>query len=319
MIGFTWRGAAFFYLRNLQGDIVGIYNEAGTVIVKYSYDAWGKLLTCEDDSGYNLGEINPIRYRGYYYDTETGYYYCQSRYYNPQWCRWISADVYADTGDGILSTNTYAYCQGDPINCSDSTGMWKRNIHKGSDTEGTLYWAQLAGLSEKHAKTVANACAGVDTGIDNPVSNYSAHFLAHGAKAFSDEHFNNAVNLWKEGKETASLKELGVSLHALQDQYAHLDWNVPIDSARTKEYAKENKIDIRYHLIAKESHVSWSPDMSEWSASYFDDPDYFVWRGSDGFFYHTELNRWLNPRYLMTFIQTQIRIGDFIRATGYPN
>ena len=84
------------------------------------------LLTCEDDSGYNLGEINPIRYRGYYYDTETGYYYCQSRYYNPEWCRWISADVFFDTQDGILSTNMYAYCHNNPMMLVDPSGTVSR-------------------------------------------------------------------------------------------------------------------------------------------------------------------------------------------------
>jgi len=64
-----------------------------------------------------------IRYRGYYWDVETGYYYCQSRYYNPEWCRWISADAFWDTGDGVLGTNMYAYCHNDPVNLADPSGM----------------------------------------------------------------------------------------------------------------------------------------------------------------------------------------------------
>jgi RHS repeat-associated protein len=95
---------------------------AGAVVATYAYDAWGKILDIQEFSEYTIGRLNPIRYRGYYYDTETGYYYCQSRYYNPQWCRWISADVYFDTQDGILGTNMYAYCQGDPVNRYDPSG-----------------------------------------------------------------------------------------------------------------------------------------------------------------------------------------------------
>jgi len=131
MLGFTLTHGSkieqFFYLRNLQGDVVAIHNAAGEVIVRYTYDAWGNLLTCEDTSGYNIGEINPIRYRGYYWDTETGFYYCQSRYYNPQWCRWINADVFMDTMVGILGTNMYAYCSNNPVNYLDPGGYFGIN------------------------------------------------------------------------------------------------------------------------------------------------------------------------------------------------
>jgi RHS repeat-associated protein len=122
MLGFTLNGVPYFYIRNLQGDVVGIYDAAGAVVATYAYDAWGKILDIREFSVYTIGRLNPIRYRGYYYDTETGYYYCQSRYYNPEWCRWISADVYMDTGDGIMGTNMYAYCQGDPVNFGDPSG-----------------------------------------------------------------------------------------------------------------------------------------------------------------------------------------------------
>ncbi len=121
-VGFAINGTPYFYLRNLQNDVVGIYDLDGSVVVRYTYDAWGNILTTTGPAAATLGALNPIRYRGYYYDTETGYYYCQSRYYNPLWCRWISADVLMDTGDGVLGTNMYAYCNGDPVNFSDPEG-----------------------------------------------------------------------------------------------------------------------------------------------------------------------------------------------------
>ena len=111
MLGFTLTNginvSSYFYLRNVQGDVVGIYDTSGAIVAKYEYDAWGNQLTTQVEG--SIGELNPIRYRGYYYDNETDYYYCQSRYYNPEWCRWISADVIMDTEDGILGTNMYAY------------------------------------------------------------------------------------------------------------------------------------------------------------------------------------------------------------------
>jgi RHS repeat-associated protein len=131
MLGFTLNGVPYFYLRNLQGDVVGVYDANGVVRARYEYDAWGKIVDFWQDDGYNVGEANPIRYRGYYWDAETGYYYCQSRYYNPQWCRWISADVFMDTDDGIMGTNMYAYCLNDPVNMIDTSGCASDNISLG--------------------------------------------------------------------------------------------------------------------------------------------------------------------------------------------
>ena len=113
--------------------MVGIYDVDGAIKAWYTYDAWGNVLTAVGE----LAEVNPIRYRGYYYDNETGYYYCQSGYYNPEWCRWISADVLMDTQDGILGTNMYAYCHNNPVNAIDPTGMasWWEKVGLGYAAE----------------------------------------------------------------------------------------------------------------------------------------------------------------------------------------
>ena len=72
-----------FYMRNLQGDITAILNGSGTEVVTYSYDAWGKLLSIGGSMASTLGVLNPLRYRSYVYDQETGLYYLQTRYYDP--------------------------------------------------------------------------------------------------------------------------------------------------------------------------------------------------------------------------------------------
>ncbi len=93
----------------------------------YEYDPWGKLLSVKDASGNaitsatHIANINPIRYRGYYYDTESGFYYLRSRYYDPEICRFISADNTLSTND-LLGCNLFAYCSNDPINRIDPTG-----------------------------------------------------------------------------------------------------------------------------------------------------------------------------------------------------
>ena len=92
--------------------------------VSYEYDSWGNLISMQDTSGINIGTINPIRYRGYYFDEETGLYYLQSRYYDPQVGRFINADGYISTGQGIIGNNMFAYCNNNPVNNSDPLGLW---------------------------------------------------------------------------------------------------------------------------------------------------------------------------------------------------
>ena len=114
-----YNGTWYYYVLNAQGDVVKLIKADGTVAASYTYDPWGKILTSTGD----LANINPLRYRGYYYDTETGLYYLQSRYYDPEIGRFINADSYTTTDStGILSANMYAYCENDPVCKVDISG-----------------------------------------------------------------------------------------------------------------------------------------------------------------------------------------------------
>ena len=75
-----------------------------------------------DATGINFAELNPIRYRGYYYDSETGLYYLQSRYYNPEMGRFICADAFAATGQGFVGNNMFAYCENNGATYYDPSG-----------------------------------------------------------------------------------------------------------------------------------------------------------------------------------------------------
>lgn len=121
-----YNGVWYGYVKNLQGDIVGIVDSNGTEAVKYSYDAWGaQLYEPSGSKGGTLGKANPFRYRGYVYDEETGLYYAQERYYNPEWCRFISADD-SDAVKAMQTEQTdknlYAYCDNNPIIREDKEG-----------------------------------------------------------------------------------------------------------------------------------------------------------------------------------------------------
>ena len=114
----------FYFEKNLQGDILAVYNESGVKVLSYTYDAWGNhTTTWHNSSGTNLyAYYNPFRYRGYYYDTETQLYYLQSRYYNPATGRFINADGYINANGDLIGYNMYAYCSNNPIMCMDPTG-----------------------------------------------------------------------------------------------------------------------------------------------------------------------------------------------------
>ena len=114
----------YYYVTNVQGDVVAILNSSGTEVVTYSYDAWGNILSIDGSYKDSLGIRNPLRYRGYVYDTESGLYYLQSRYYDPNIGRFINADVLTTTGQGLVGNNMFTYCLNNPINFSDSTGYY---------------------------------------------------------------------------------------------------------------------------------------------------------------------------------------------------
>ena len=123
----------FWFEKNLQGDIVAVYNESGTKVYTYQYDAWGNCTATPVSSiGANIyAQYNPFRYRGYYYDSETGFYLTGTRYYDPEIGRFINADgEISDVGGNVLGYNLFAYCFNNPVNMDDPTGQWPKWIGK---------------------------------------------------------------------------------------------------------------------------------------------------------------------------------------------
>lgn len=120
--GFVLNGTdTYLYTKNLQGDITGIADENGNIVTTYTYDAWGKILSVTGTQSATIGVANPFRYRGYYYDTETELYYLQSRYYNPEWGRFLNADSQINLYH-ILAQNMFAYANNNFINRIDNSG-----------------------------------------------------------------------------------------------------------------------------------------------------------------------------------------------------
>jgi len=107
----------------VQGDIVAVYNSSGTKLISYTYTAWGECIPQTFNGGHSTAAANnPMRYRGYYYDTDLSLYYLISRYYDARVGRFISPDIYVSTGQGIIGNNMFAYCDNNPIMLVDPTG-----------------------------------------------------------------------------------------------------------------------------------------------------------------------------------------------------
>ena len=128
LISIVIGGKNYFYVRNLQNDVIALVDEDGNEVVHYTYDSWGKILSITGSLKDTVGQQNPFRYRGYFYDRETGMYYLKSRYYDPELRRFISADVIATVKESLETLhnrNLYAYCDGNPLTRRDDNGkMW---------------------------------------------------------------------------------------------------------------------------------------------------------------------------------------------------
>ncbi len=148
LIGYTYKTAEAetecILVKNQQGDVERVISADGTILAAYTYDAWGNVLTSEG----SLAAANPIRYRGYYFDAETGLYYLQSRYYDPEIGRWINADNQLSTGSDLTGLNLFAYCGNDPINRIDPIG------------EAWWHWALGAAVVAACAVATVVTCGG---------------------------------------------------------------------------------------------------------------------------------------------------------------
>ena len=147
-ISVTYKNTTYYYVTNIQGDVIAILSQNGYVMAEYTYDAWGNVLSITGSLANTLGQYNPLRYRGYVYDVETGLYYLQSRYYDPEWGRFINAD--GQLNDDILGNNLFAYCGNNPV--------------LRTDLDGQGWWiaasAIVGGLVGAAAKVVSNVMTG---------------------------------------------------------------------------------------------------------------------------------------------------------------
>jgi RHS repeat-associated protein len=190
LYGFNYNEVDYYYLRNTQGDITSIINRNGIEVARYTYDAWGNHVVnnlTED----NIGNINPFRYRGYYYDKETQLYYLNARYYDPEVGRFISQDNISYLApETINGLNLYAYCGNNPVMLSDSSGCspWYSWLISGLQLAGGIALMFVPGAQGIGASLIVGGTLGLIANAAAPAIGQAiggASSIANGWGAFS--------------------------------------------------------------------------------------------------------------------------------------
>ena len=173
-------------MHNLQGDIVGIIDSTGTEVIKYTYDAWGKVLSTTGSLASTLGTVQPFRYRGYVYDVETGLYYLRSRYYNPEWGRFINADA-------LIKGNLYCYCKNEPIKKNDPDGLYEWS-EDGCGGGGFYPWWNFNTFIPHGSSTMAiNLDTPEVVSIASDIS--SSYYVEKNALQYEEQWINSVYNI----------------------------------------------------------------------------------------------------------------------------
>ena len=169
LLGFIYNSNTYYYHKNIFGDIIGILDSNYNEVVTYTYNSWGLLTNKTDTTTINLSTINPFRYRSYYYDEETNLYYLNSRYYNPEWGRFVNADGYLSTGQSIIGLNMFCYCNNNSINYQDINGNFSlKSIGKKIN--------EIKNKAKKVVNKVTSSVEKLKNKVKTSISNYNVIF-----------------------------------------------------------------------------------------------------------------------------------------------
>ena len=289
--GIIYNKQAFYFQKNLQGDIISITNASGTSVARYTYDAWGVCTISSDTSGCNIATINPYRYRGYYYDTEIGMYYLQSRYYDPVVGRFINADetdviLRVAECDQVCWLNYYAYCSNTPIICVDTSGKWFARLFAGA--VGALVFGKLAyevcelvnlfvPISKKVRNAVVLGCTllgGILGSVFGPsfIAKYTPNLLRAldriEKQRFSLKFFGPNPNGNIFGINISSV--LTIMLHAPHLDQPSKEWafHLQVEAGLPNKYGKIATVTLLWMPIVYVDYNRWVSILKKWGLMY---------------------------------------------------
>ena len=203
----------YYYVLNQQGDVTAILNTSGLPVVQYTYDAWGNVLSITGSMASTLGTQNPFRYRSYVYDEETGLYYLQSRYYDPEIGRFINADALVSTGQDLLGNNMFAYCGNNPVNRYDPTG-------------------------NRYCQVSAFDCWGIVTLVCVALKSQAAYYSVQAKEKYNGD----TVSVYERGDPNASQKKINAEIYSPSEGTS----NISIDKSLeiTSGYEMDAILDV---------------------------------------------------------------------------
>ena len=251
-IGFDLNNNNYYYVTNLQGDIIAILSSSNGLLAEYEYDAWGNCTILYDTN--DIADINPLRYRGYYYDTDTNLYYLQSRYYDANIGRFINSDeakqITNDEDSSILQFGLFIYCENNPIVNMDENGKKPQ------------YWINgavaLSNFSIMHS---------TNTKIKFNCYTYALGYyniIANPGYWSNDNNYNKFVSVNEVAKRVCKdLKKKGRNGKILKGKdnnpYYKTDKNHYLIAVRTTSKSKYLKKRIYdYHFMKRDKNNKWS-------------------------------------------------------------
>ena len=215
LYGFIKDGSIkYFYVRDFLQNITGIIDINGKFVVKYNCSAYGNVSVIQDTNG--LAAINPFLYKGYYFDKESGMFYCHTRYYVPEWCRWLNADNIAYIRpDNAQQMNLFAYCGNNPVSFSDPEGTKKKKLKAiGKILFSIFVVATLVVASVLTVGTAAIVFTGAAIGAGIGMATGIANGIIQGQETgnYLDAIADNMVVSTVAGGISGALAESGVPL-----------------------------------------------------------------------------------------------------------
>jgi len=204
----------YLYITNNSADVMAIADSAGNIIANYSYNEWGEVTVNATGNNLTIANLNPLRYRGYYYDSETGYYYLQSRYYDPEICRFINADLpeYAsEQKNETAGINIFVYCCNDAVNNIDTDGYKKKK----------KLWKKIARWGYKHSYVHLLKGFSRTSRVKNKFKKYTIYYITqtytknkwYNREEYVFETYGGKVSEWNklfdEFKKKLSILDIG--------------------------------------------------------------------------------------------------------------